>query len=487
MRRRLRKHPQHHPIPGEREHVSSRRRVPYGLIWLVVAVLILVIVIVYDRRSINEAEAHIANGQELEQKGLYVEALEEYDRALANRRLGRKAKGGVALSMADIYYEHLDDFPAANRYYVQARQISPAVFKDQSVQERPKDAATRSKGTGVFSPKTVSDSGRTTHTIIQRVDLLQKPQADQRGPVVAAYEGGEIRAGQLLRALEKRPEFLRPDFREDPAKLKAFLDGILREDLAYEAAVRSGIHKDPDVSERLFDYQKQLITQRYLVDRRQQAMVVDNKAVEDYYREHVDEYVQPGRITVSMIKSDSETSAAELLQMLRGGERFRDVATSYSTEKQSAVRGGDAGTLTEKDTNIPGIGKVPQVVEGLFKLPVHSVSEVTPIGDNYYIFRVTGVTPALNITLEEARGRIENILRGRSVDEERLGMEKQLNEAFNPQINDDNLARFWDFAQRESGIAARTSSGAAETTSAHSEAYTATQPIINDAGTTEVR
>src|SRR5690606_34425536 len=97
----------------------------------------------------------------------------------------------------------------------------------------------------------------------------------------------------------------------------------------------------------------------------------DNDQVEKYYRENVEEYVKPGRITVSLIKSDTETSAAELLQMLRDGNRFQDVASSHSTHRESSARGGDIGTLTEKDTSIAGVGDVPQVVEGLFKLPLH--------------------------------------------------------------------------------------------------------------------
>lgn len=463
MKRRLRQHPQHHPDYNGPEGERSRR-LPYGLIWLVLTVLVLVLVIVYDRRSINQAKDHITNGAELESKGLYVEALNEYEDAFDNKRLGRKAKGSVALAMADIYFEYLEDYPTANRFYIQARQISPSTLEPKDVQERASLAATRSKGSGVFKPQSTARDGVSTQTIVQRVELLQMPQSDLQGPVVANYNGGEIRAGQLLRALEKRPEFLRPDFRENPKKLEDFLNGIVRETLAYEAAVSTGIQKDPDVSSRLYDYQKSLVTQRYLVDRREQALVVDNAEVEKYYREHAQEYVKPGSITVSLIKTDSETSAAEILQMLRDGQPFEDLATSYSVDKESAARGGDVGVVTEKDTTISGVGEAPQVVEGLFKLPVYSVSEVTPVAGMFYIFRISGVVPALNTTLDEARGRIENILRGRAVDQARSGLDTDMTEAFDPKINEEGLKRFWDFARQETSLPDGLSTGTQETT-----------------------
>ncbi len=452
---------------------------PYGLIWLVLTVLVLVLVIVYDRRSIDQAKGHIETGHELETTGLYIEALNEYEQAFENKRLGRKAKGDVALAMANIYYEYLEDYPTANRYYVQARQISPSTMNAEDVQERARNAAVRAKGSGVFKAKPTSNNGVTTKTIIQRVDLLQAPQADLQGPVVATYNGGEIRAGHLLRALEKRPEFLRPDFRESPEKLESFLNGIVRETMAYEAAVKTGVHKDPDVTSRLYDYQKSLVTQRYLVDRREEAMVVDNADVEKYYREHLNDYVKPGQINVSVIKSDSETSAAEILQMLRTGQRFEEVATSFSIEQTSAARGGDIGTITEKDTSVSGVGEVPRVVEALFKLPVYSVSEVTPVGDSYYIFRISSVVPALNITLDEARGKIENILRGRAVDQARSGLDEDMKKVFDPQVNEEGLERFWDFARQTHSLNDDSTTASSTATESSSDADTTTVSVTD--------
>lgn len=486
MRRRLRQHPQHHPAGSESDGPTARR-LPFGLIWLVLTVLVLVLVIVYDRRSINQAKDHVVTGRELESKGLYVEALDEYEQAFENKRLGRNAKGGVALSMADIYFKHLEDYPTADRYYTQARQNSPKALEPAAVQERVKLAAARSLGSGIFRQKSAGADSNSTRTVIQRVELLQMPQTDRNGPVVASYNGGEIRAGQVLRALEKRPEFLRPDFREDPKRLEDFLNGIIRETLAYEASVSTGVHKDPDVSSRLYDYQKSLVTQRYLVDRREQALVVDNVAVESYYQANVNEFVKPGQITVSLIKTDSETTAGEILQMLRDGKRFEDLSTSYSIDKASAAKGGNIGIVTEKDTTISGVGEAPQIVEALFKLPVYSVSEVTPNAGAFYIFRISGVVPAVSTTLDEARGKIENILRGRSVDQARSGLDEELNKAFDPKVNDDGLKRFWDFARQTTNLPDSGSTATQGTTTSGTRAEQTSPTALLTSATAEAR
>lgn len=442
------------------------KRFPFGWLWLVFTVIVLIVVLMYDRRAIHTAQEHIAQARNLESTGLYLDALTEYESAFENKRLGRKAKAGAAVAMAEIYYNYLEDFPQAHKYYVLARQIAPSSVEDKIVQEHAKQAQVKAQHSGVFTARRKADTpGVTTRTIVQNVELLKPPTADERGPVLVTYKGGEIRTGELYRALAKRPEFLRPDFREDPEKLKNFLEGLVRDELIYQAAVSAGVHKDVDVSARLYDYQKTLVTQRYRTDRQAQAMVVDNAEVEKYYKENVGEYVQPGTVNISIIQSDSEKSAADYLKLLKDGALFEDVATSHSQHKESAVKGGALGTITEKDTTLPGVGEVPDLIDSLFKLPVHSVTEVTPVAGKFYIFKITGFRPSRNVTLDEARPQIENILRGRFVDQARTGLEDELRKNFEPEIDQKNLQAFWDFAQAEAAGDAQ-STGSAHSKSA---------------------
>src|SRR5690606_22231367 len=97
-------------------------------------------------------------------------------------------------------------------------------------------------------------------------------------------------------------------------------------------------------------------------------------------------------------------------------------------------------------TTIEGVGEVPEIIEALFTLQPHSVTEVTPARDAFYIFRVDSVRPARNVTLEEARASIENILRGQAVDVAKNNLDKELQEVFEPEVDENGLARFWDFA-----------------------------------------
>lgn len=467
MKRRLRKHPQKHPSEGE---LTSHRhsRAPYGLIWLVLTVVILALVLLYDRRSVRDAENHVVAGQKLQSSGLYMEALSEYELAYQNRRLGRKARAKAAVAMADIYYKHLEDYPAAHKYYVQAKQQSASSVSDPELQERAKIAASRARGAGVFKSRmNTAGDGATTRTIVQRVELLSEPIQDQRGPVMAEFDGQKVHAGYVLRMLKHRPEFNDPDFREDPGKLKAFVQNLLRLEMAYQAAVSADVHKDPDVSARLYDYQKQLITQRYMVDRKDLAREIQTADVKAYYEAHADEFNRPGSLELSLIKTDNQTSAAELQQMLRDGTSFRDVASSYSLDETSAARKGHVGIIADAATTLPVVGEAPEIVKALFKLPVTSVSDIVPAHNAFYIFRIDSVQPAVQVSLDEARPRIEQRMRAQQVDDSRHTLDQELDAAFSPKMDETGLKSFWQFAleQAREGDSATSPSAAAELSS----------------------
>lgn len=483
MKRRLRKHPQKHPSEGDLTSMTNHSsRAPYGLIWLVLTVVILALVLLYDRRSVRDAENHVVAGKKLQTSGLYMEALSEYELAFQNRRLGRKARAKAAVAMAEIYYKHLEDYPAAHKYYVQAKQQSASSMADPEVQEHAQVAASRARGAGVFKSRmNTGNDGSTTRTIVQRVELLSEPIQDQRGPVMAEFDGRKVHAGFVLRMLKHRPEFNDPDFREDPEKLKAFVQSLLRLEMAYAAAVSADVHKDPDVSARLYDYQKQLVTQRYMVDRRDLARQIEIADVKAFYDANPTEFSRPGSLELSLIKTDNRSSATEFLKMLRDGTSFRDVASSYSLDKDSAARKGHVGLIEDSATTLPVVGEAPTVVEALFKLPVTTVSDVVAVNDAFYIFRIDSVRPAVQVSLDEARARIEQRLRAQQVDDSRHKLDQELDSAFKPQMDETGLKNFWQFTVEETreadsatspSAAAELSSGTATTTPSEADSAT---------------
>ncbi|MGI8906613.1 MAG: peptidyl-prolyl cis-trans isomerase [Candidatus Sumerlaeaceae bacterium] len=447
MKRRFRRHSR---TPAQdaaaREHAGVAR-FPFNLLWIIFGVVVLGTVIFYDRRQIQQAREHIEHAQYFQQHGVYPEALKEYQRAYKNKRLGRRHKGEVALAIGDIYFDQFENYDMARTYFERAKLDNPKLFQTGNTQERLKAAAQKAVGSG----QTTSDSAGSTITVVQRVELLNPPQEDLRGPVLARFKGGEILAGELLRWMKDRTEFTDPQLRDDPRRLQQLLNLYMDRVLRYQAAIEAGVQRDPDISARLYDYQRTLISERHAVQTRQQSKVVTTAQVQNYYEHHRDNYVQPGNATIAMIKSKTAGEAQDALEQLRKGIPLADVATSFSIDEESVKRRGVTGVISENDTSIPGVGEAPEIVKQLVKLRANSVTGVIPANGSFFIFQVVRGTPGRVTTLDEARAEIEMKLRGTALDSASTGLAAALKEKYSPEILQDGVHKFWQFAAGSSG------------------------------------
>lgn len=457
MRRRLRKRTTENNQPQPPSWLS---RVPTGLIWTILALVVLVMVLSYDRREQHEAKEHIANAQQWVKEEHYGQAIAEYKKALENKRLNNKAKGEVALALGNLYYDHFENYDEAYSYYVRAKRLAPKVVRDAATQERIKIAQERKTGRTV-----IGDEG-TTQTVIDRVELIRQPATDLHGPVIARIKGQEIHAGELQRTLQSQPNWQETVLKANDVKLAELVQDYLNRSLLYRAAIDEGFQRNPDVTQKLFDYQKTLISERYLSDAREKALQVSDKEVADYYQKHLSTYCQPARISLAMIKTDTAEKAQKVLEKLRDGAVFGDVATSESIDKASARTHGTVGTISEKDPFVPGIGRIPEVLGELLKMEPPQITGVTQIGNAYYIFKILNKIPRSERTMEELRPEIEQLVRAEKSNSVTSGLYGNLSKQYNAQIDREGLSHFWEFAGRSLHANDESSSASEENTSA---------------------
>jgi hypothetical protein len=79
------------------------------------------------------------------------------------------------------------------------------------------------------------------------------------------------------------------------------------------------------------------------------------------------------------------------------------------------------------------------------------VSDVIPLKGAFYIFKKTGMVPERDVTLDEARPRIEQILRGAASDKIKNGTNVELASRFAPVIAGRAVDQFWAFVDKQTG------------------------------------
>ena len=142
------------------------------------------------------------------------------------------------------------------------------------------------------------------------------------------------------------------------------------------------------------------------------ATIASPVKVEQYYKEHRDEFTSKEQIKLSLIMipghfSDGEAAAQkamanEIFSKLVNGAQFEQMAQLYS-EDSTREKGGDWGWVDRKTLAAP-------LEKAAFRLAVGKISNVIDFSGNYYILKVEDRHGGDTKSLEQARADIEKKL-----------------------------------------------------------------------------
>jgi parvulin-like peptidyl-prolyl isomerase len=292
--------------------------------------------------------------------------------------------------------------------------------------------------------------------------LVAPPAEDSEGPVIARFGGGEIHAGEVMRNMGNLSSYQGALLQADQAEFEKFVNSQIDRHLLYRAALDAGLQKAPDIGERLFDFQRTLVTERYSQAERAKGETVTDAEASEFFEKNKDRFGEPSRIAIAFIKRASQADAEASLEKLRAGAVFGDVATSDSVDAGTARTRGMCGSITEKDNFIPGIGPAPAVAEKLRQMNANDITGVTQIGDAFYIFKVMGKTEKKAASFEETKSQITAILRARKRQQAAVDLGGKLREKYGLRVERAGLTEFWN-AAKAAAPTTGTQAGAAAT------------------------
>ena len=439
---------------------------PPGALWTVLALGVVLLVWSYDRSAQRAALDHVATGEVLEEKQDYKGALGEYGQALENGRLNKRSRASVALRMARLAEERLGQTKEAARLLARARDIYPRSVQDPVLQEKLKRLGVshvRSENAG--EPKT---NGRTGHGRAVPPDqkssdekaankplasqpagsagnLASPPAQDFQGPVVAIMGDTELHAGEVARALGGLKTYKEMVQSGEVKNYETLVNQQLERALVYKAAVDAGIADDPDLAARVYDYQRTLISERFLEKRKSHSAVIPNEAVETFYETNKDRFGVPARMELHLLKTATALEAEKAYKALVDGASFEDVVSSYT--KNLTVGGSESmmrGSVNVTDNFLPGLGPQPEVMGTLKGMKEGEFTSPTLVGDSTYIIKIITKSEAHTRTLDEMRPKIEIVLRREALANTPKNAVDDLMSSYTVRLNRENIRKVFE-------------------------------------------
>ncbi|MBU8934675.1 MAG: hypothetical protein KOO62_11820 [candidate division Zixibacteria bacterium] len=215
-------------------------------------------------------ERHKKLAGELRDNRLYSAAVLEYARILDIEGIEKKTRANVNYLMARIYFEHLLDYEQAAAHYVRAQTLDPdASFSDE---------VGRKLVASLEKMGNIVDARRQ----LDQVANLDAGPRDDKDVAVARIGGVPFYMSEITDRIQALPVEVQQRYLSREAKIE-FVHQQVGLELIYHAAVRENYGDDPEVKRRQHLFYKQLLVDRYVVDKVIPQVQIDNSDVHNYY------------------------------------------------------------------------------------------------------------------------------------------------------------------------------------------------------------
>ncbi|MBI4572596.1 MAG: peptidylprolyl isomerase [candidate division NC10 bacterium] len=224
------------------------------------------------------------------------------------------------------------------------------------------------------------------------------PAEPEANRILARVNQVEITYGEFKRRLDSLQQERGPIPRERYGEV---LRGMVQEEILLQGTKAERLDQDAGVQARLEQARRQVLISELLrrkvieasrvTDEEARKMYEDNKAV-----------FSTDTVVASHILVKSQAEAEAILQEVKGGKDFAEVAKAKSQDTGSAEKGGDLGTLRRGQT-------VPEFEEEAFRLKEGELSGVVKTEYGYHILKGGAHTTATQ-PFEEVKDRIQKML-----------------------------------------------------------------------------
>jgi peptidyl-prolyl cis-trans isomerase C len=240
----------------------------------------------------------------------------------------------------------------------------------------------------------------------------------EKRKVVAVVNGYKITIDDIENKIKSSPEFYREYAYFDP---NSVIDDYINQVLLFQYAKRYERKLRKKIENEMKNYYMEILTHAFVENILSNQIKISDEEISNYYNNHLNEFVIPERVQISEIVVDTKEKADEILNRLKLGESFEEIAEKESIAPTREKR-GEIGWIEVEKLN-------PEVASLLSKVkPGEILANIIKTEMGYHIIKLTGRTEKRILTLSEATPIIKNLLLSQKKKVEVENLMKKLKE-----------------------------------------------------------
>ncbi len=236
---------------------------------------------------------------------------------------------------------------------------------------------------------------------------------DGQGTPVVRIGGDSITAEELEQRFAEMSPYARARY-QTLEQRKEYVESLARFELLAAEAVRRGLANDPLV---VHEAKRVMVNQLLKQELEERPTPVPDAEVQAYYDKHKSDYVKPEMVRLAHVfveKSKGRARAEEALKKAQAlqpldYQGFGALVKEYSDEPRTRPLEGDMRFLSLEELSSQ---YGPAVAEAAKKLTnVGQVHDgVVETGAGFHVLKLQGRQAALNLTVDQVRPQIQNVL-----------------------------------------------------------------------------
>lgn len=208
-----------------------------------------------------------------------------------------------------------------------------------------------------------------------------KKGPEQKGPYLAKVDKATVTQEDFSTQYEALPDYAKEMFQGAEGK-ERFLKELVKKEMLYQEARSKGYEKDDSYLKKLEEFKKlTLISLLFEKEVMKEASVSDLE-VKDFYDKNRVEFTTTSQLRASHILVSTEDEAQKVLERLKKGNKFENVAKAVSIDKASAKNGGDLGYFSRGQM-------VPEFEKAALNLKVGELSDPVKTAFGYHVIKLT--------------------------------------------------------------------------------------------------
>ena len=273
---------------------------------------------------------------------------------------------------------------------------------------------------------------------VAKMDFRRTPPPGTSGGTwVARFSGETVTDTELAQRFAEMNPYARARFQTVEQRAD-YVEGIARFELLSQEALRRGLQNDPEVVEAA----RRVMVQQLLKKELEDSTAVSDAQVAAYYQAHRSDYVKPAMTRLSLIAVKPEESAQvlEAVQALNplDAAGFGRLAREHSQDEQSRALDGDLRFLADEELTARFGPELTAAAAALTRVGEVSGLVQTPKGQ--FIVKLAGRQLALDLSLEQAKPSIQQLLTNESKQERFQALLERLKKGAKYEVNAPALA-----------------------------------------------